>query len=392
MENQETKAADKDIQVKKKSIAGKLVKPLIVIAVLFVGLEIGGRIKVARLVSKDTVMSKETSWGQSLSPTKGNLVIVMDPFAGYIMKPNQKFKNTVINKWGFRTRDFEEEKPAGVYRIIITGGSAAYGSNVFDDKDMFDRLLEAKLNAAGTRKFEVINTGTIAYISSQELGLFIHYLMRFKPDMVINFTGWNDFNNPQQAPENNRDAIGPFMELEMLAAQGPVSKLAGKSMAITIIERETNRILRRHGLLGRPQEGDWKKLDTSVARFDGNMTAFAALSHGLGIAHIIALQPEESHRKNPCDAEAADLKNRGDKYIDAVRWTYDAFGNAAKNIDARFPNTKFVDLRNVFDSSNDCVWTDWVHFNEKGHQIVADRLFNEISAVVSPRQAASAGQ
>jgi len=360
-----------------------LLNTAVVILCLLVLLEVGGRIRQKKFIKDNLAVAVETSTGKKLSPRPGNLYVVTDPFCIYRMKPNQKFKKCRINKWGFRSRDFELKKPAGTYRIIITGGSAAFGDEMFDDAKIFDKLLEDKLNSKGDIKVQIINTGDIGFNSAMELALFVHYLVPLKPDMIINFTGWNDFHIPNVTPGNRPDTSPFYVMLEGHLATGPFQSFCNRSMACYLIQREGGRIIRQMGVTKAGKEGVWKYHQTSVDYFKQNMTTFAAIAEGTGAKHVIALQPEENSRANPCEAEKNDLKlKRGPLYIKAVSETYAGFKKAASQIAERYPGTEFIDTTAAFDDTKDCVFIDWVHFNETGHTAVADFLAPRIDKII----------
>ncbi len=364
-----------------------LLKTLSVILCLLVLLEIGGRIRQKRFVKNNLAVAVETSMGKKLSPRPGNLYVVTDPFCIYRMKPNQKFKNCRINKWGFRGRDFELNKSVNTYRIIITGGSAAFGDEMYEDSKMFDKLMEDKINAKGDIRVEIINTGDIGFNSAMELALFTHYLIPFKPDMIINFTGWNDFHIPNVTPGNRPDTSPFYVMLEGHLTNGPFQSFCTRSMACYLIQREGGRIIRQMGVTKAGKEGVWKYHQKSVDYFRQNMGAFAALAEGMGIKHVIALQPEENSRSNPCEAEKNDLNlKRGPKYIKAVSETYAAFKKAAADIADKYPDTEFIDTTGSFDKSKECIFIDWVHFNETGHAALADFLAPRLDTIIRGKQ------
>ena len=61
-----------------------------------------------------------------------------------------------LNELGYREREFELEKPPGVYRIAVVGDSFAYGQGL-PVEERFSNLLEAKLNSRGEQSYEVLN-------------------------------------------------------------------------------------------------------------------------------------------------------------------------------------------------------------------------------------------
>jgi len=351
-----------------------------IIAVLLIGLEIGGRARMRRQAGEVFAIVPETSTGKRLSPRPGNIRVYADPYVVYRIRPNQQFKDCHINNHGFRGPDFETEKEDGVIRIVVTGGSAAFGSDVFDDDNIFTVIMNKRLDREGGTRFEVINGSAIAYNSANEFALFVHDLMRYEPDLVVNFSGWNDYYIPQVSPGNRPDSSEFFMGIEGLLTRGTIRALLSRSTAYYLIMRETRRVINQvTGGQGVGFEPDWKYHAASVDYWADNMRNFAAFCDGLGIGHIIALQPEESSRSKNCDSEKADLENRGENYVEAVRKTYREFKVRAKGLSERFPNTEFVDLTPAFDGTDECIFFDWVHFNGKGHEIIARELTREVN-------------
>jgi len=361
----------------------RLLKIFIIIICLLVALEIGLRVKFSHRADDEFCFVTQTSSGKSLSVSPGNLVITPDPFTTFRFKPDQQFRNCRINRWGLRARDFEKEKPEGVYRIIVTGGSAAFGLNIYDDEKMFDRLLEEKLNSGSDRVYEVINAGAVTYTSAMELSLYIHRLAEFEPDMIISLTGWNDFYMPHIFPHNDPYNTQFHMRVEQMLERNALQVATSRSLALATIRKEFNRILMQFNILkSGGGSAAWKHRQESIDFFERNMRNYAAAARGGGTDMLIALQPEESQRSNPCENETNDLKySRGEKYIQAVNETYDSLREVSAAIAADFDNTYYADLTDVFDDVDGCVWFDWVHFNESGHAAVADRLYEVVSGI-----------
>lgn len=93
------------------------------------------------------------------------------------------------NQHGFKT-NARLEKPEGVYRIILTGGSVARGKA---PNESIAQYLQDTLRARlGTDKIEVINAGVSGYILQQEFILTQLVLRQYNPDMIIGLDGYND--------------------------------------------------------------------------------------------------------------------------------------------------------------------------------------------------------
>jgi hypothetical protein len=88
------------------------------------------------------------------------------------------------NRLGFRGPEIAVPKGPDTFRILVLGDSVAYGTGV-DDGVTFLRRWEAELNAAGGRRFEVVNTGHPMYDSAQELALLRDEGLALRPDLVL---------------------------------------------------------------------------------------------------------------------------------------------------------------------------------------------------------------
>lgn len=89
-----------------------------------------------------------------------------------------------------RTPPFDNEKKAGVKRVVCLGDSATYGFELGFDQT-WPRQLERELYALGITA-EVINAGVSGYTSLQGLRYYRRELARLKPDLLITQFGRND--------------------------------------------------------------------------------------------------------------------------------------------------------------------------------------------------------
>jgi hypothetical protein len=94
---------------------------------------------------------------------------------------------TTISAQGWRSPEFVVPKPAGVFRVLLLGGSVPFGWGV-GDGDEYPRVLETLLNAAklaGNRRIEVINTGVPGW-RIEHAGEFLRAEgVTYQPDIVL---------------------------------------------------------------------------------------------------------------------------------------------------------------------------------------------------------------
>ena len=93
---------------------------------------------------------------------------------------------------GPEPRPFLLPKPAGVYRIVVVGGSSVAGFP-YPFELSFPRHLEIVLEAQNPgRQFEVLNAGIVAITSFSEVDL-VRQVVDCQPDLVIVHSGHNEF-------------------------------------------------------------------------------------------------------------------------------------------------------------------------------------------------------
>jgi len=106
----------------------------------------------------------------------------------------------MTDEYGFPTvarlgQHYSLRKPANVFRVIMLGGSTVEGVGVKSPLESLPSklqlLLEQELSQT-SKQVEVINGGISHFASDQEYLLLIADLLRFEPDLVIAYDGWND--------------------------------------------------------------------------------------------------------------------------------------------------------------------------------------------------------
>ena len=122
-----------------------------------------------------------------------------DPYLLYRVKPGEERAHYRSNSLGLRGRETPVEAPPGSFRVLLLGGSVAWGYNALDDEVTLAMRLERQLNqsanahpALAGRKVEVLNGGVPSYVAWQEA---LAYSLRWRwlrPDAVVLVDGVND--------------------------------------------------------------------------------------------------------------------------------------------------------------------------------------------------------
>lgn len=97
-----------------------------------------------------------------------------------------------IGSLGFRDREYNITKPAGVFRILMLGDSYTEGYGV-ELNQSFSKVLEGMLNNNSLgAKYEVIDTGVGSYSPILEYVVLKYKGLALQPDMVILNYDWSD--------------------------------------------------------------------------------------------------------------------------------------------------------------------------------------------------------
>ena len=96
-----------------------------------------------------------------------------------------------INRYGYRGPDFTPDKPQGVFRIVVIGGSAAFDPGATEGND-WPHQIQGLLRARGYSNVEVINAGIPGHAAPDSLGRMNAEIHELAPDVVLFYHAWND--------------------------------------------------------------------------------------------------------------------------------------------------------------------------------------------------------
>jgi len=157
-------------------------RALVIVAALIVAL-VAGEI-VVRVTNVDWRYTKASLY------YNGADVPAHEPFDDPLMLFRQRpgdyniFEHQVhVNDLHHRGPDRSARKPAGVYRIIVLGGSNVYGEWL-DDNQTWPARLEQQLAATHKAPIEVWNLGTPSYVGTQ-MARRAERAMAYEPDLIL---------------------------------------------------------------------------------------------------------------------------------------------------------------------------------------------------------------
>lgn len=313
-----------------------------------------------------------TREGTRISSEGGTVRLVLDPALLFRLAPGIEAPGITTNALGLRGPPVERAEAPGTFRLVLTGGSAAFGWGASDDAACVAPLLEERLRAGG-REVEVLNAGCPAYTLTQEVLYTTVYLLDLEPDLVVSLTGYNDlFDAYTRGDLVTNDLFAQVEErLESAYDLGPALARA------TALGRRVVRNLEG----GPPGAGDGPAPeafpDPAARRFAAMLERFTAVTEG---RLLVALQPQ---------LFAHDVAARPDAEREAVEaavgplealapfaaFSADALAaqRAALEVVAA-GGGRAVDLSRAFAGRDAPYFTDMVHVSDAGNAVVAELL------------------
>ena len=319
------------------------------------------------------------------------------PFLGWIGKPNIDLPTISTNALGFRDAPLQP-RTEGVYRILLLGGSTAWGLGASANAATVSGALESILNESNAgRHVRVMNGAYPGWQSRHELVALMEYFSQFDPDLVIALTGYNDLHvmalggNPdlQMRAESQMLADAVDASLKPMGTLQAVRKVVGSlgiwRIVVYFREMMQNNATGVSKVLAY-DKGDSDRILPGVADRYVTMSNYAA-RHG---AHLlIAVQPDIYTTGKSFPPEEQQVRERfTEKYAHIAdvysQYRRDAIGYFSA-ITAADDNASVMDLAAVFDNSEEPVFLDECHLNDKGHRMVAESLARTINELYPGR-------
>ena len=112
-------------------------------------------------------------------------------------------KPGVINQMGFHNKEISPIKPKGVFRILVLGSSAVYGTEELDSSWTYSLEKTLNQNAKGIQ-YQVLNGGIPGGSSNEDVKQ-LRAALELDPDLVLVYNGFNDSYAMHYSPEGYRN-------------------------------------------------------------------------------------------------------------------------------------------------------------------------------------------
>jgi lysophospholipase L1-like esterase len=261
-----------------------------------------------------------------------------------------------INEFGLRGPAPTPKQP-GEWRIAVTGGSTTYGWRVFD-ADTIPAKLQDAIRLPG-KKVTVYNFGIEGASLEREIALVQRLRDAYALDQVLFYTGANDVILRYMNRSDSTEGLG------VLTAQTTGFELI----------KAARRLLALSFDLPAPVDQDDA---ASVARTNSlreRIAAARSYCDGTGLRCHFFLTPliftckSTFCRQSPMAGAVARVYPRMDRLMG---WMY---ADALSHV----PSEQIGDLRDAFDQANQPIYTDFVHVNEEGNRLIAERIANVVN-------------
>jgi lysophospholipase L1-like esterase len=326
----------------------------------------------------------ESAAGEALDAKRHGIVMRHDPYLVLFPRPSQALPGVTINAQGFRGRDWELAKPPGAVRVLLVGGSTAFGQGATDDEASLGAALEREL-AGRIEGAEVLNGGVIGYESTQELVLLATRLLAYGPDVVVVLDGWNDFHHAGRLPTDRTVVANTwFFELDARLARGakPWAGLWRSSALLAWVETKLS--ARRPA----PEEREFghyaDELAAALPIYRWNLACMTRLARAHGARVLLAAQPELYMRAGTIPEREQRIRERRARsgYADYSRAQYPAYVETAREV-AAGEGAAFLDATKVFDGSAEAVFIDEVHLDDGGQARLAAALAEAVQGALA---------
>jgi len=270
-----------------------------------------------------------------------------------------------INSKGFVGVEFADVKPAGTYRVFAVGDSCTFAG----DWDVSYSAFLGKMLNADRQRYEVINAGIEGYNSEFALGRIRDDILKYHPDLVTIYIGWNDL---MKMRPGNMSSSGRVTWLGTALNHSYLYKGLSKVMFFYI-----RPLLMQPGLSG--EESEYHVFDQFVpVAYEENVAAMVALLRKRNVRVLLLTRPTVLTR----NMSAEDLKAQHvffpyfpEAYsVPRLRSLHAAYNNSIRRLAARL-QVPIVDLDEVFDRQDKrTLFWDTMHPSKEGHELIAAAL------------------
>jgi len=314
-------------------------------------------------------------------------------FLGYWPAPNTRGNGYDINNAHFRySENLLPSKEPNEIRVFVTGGSAAFGAGA-NQEQLYTNVAETLFkNKYPGKKIRIICAGVGAYTSTQERIFIENHILKYEPDIIVMYSGWNDAYYTGEGKDILED--GDHNKFQRYIYRNS-----------DIVRTERGKILYTQPDFPNFPSYRWKILwaidkviydfreytytrpvpvspNDLMFRIKHNVRLVKALSKEFDFSLIYYLQPNmDATRKPQGPSESTKLPKNDiskinlDKAVDNyLVVTYYMLRDQMPKM-AQQENFRFYDADHAIENEPQSVFIDTVHMGDRGQRLVGHELF-----------------
>lgn len=243
-------------------------------------------------------------------------------------------------------RQYYRSKGKDPRRLLIIGGSVAFGANASSISRTYFNVIGSELEKKGL-PVEITVVAAGAWKSLQEIRALGRNLEELKPDLVIFLNGLNDLTNGS----TSRTLYGQ-----------PTTTHDGSPWTIVYHSHD---------------------YEQRVLDYLANMKVARYMTAERGVRMLVVLQPslnERSHRSRIEDKLLA-MTLEAHTSAGALSGSYSAMAQGLESMNRR-GQLAFFDASTLFDAESETVFTDIWHFTDPGHRMLGKAMADKISGML----------
>lgn len=308
------------------------------------------------------------------------------------------------NSLGFRCAEFTPPDPH-VLRIVLLGGSTAWGSGASSNNATIAKQLEIMVNQnkalLGSRqRAECYNLAQINGYQTQDILTLLFFGAQLQPDIVLSLTGWNELVALETMKRELLKTYGVFYMSEMedwepLNVVGNKTKHLAHALRLWGLERSAfirSIHMRKRRKQSSPHPAITESITLGTTLFLRHLTIINTLARAYGARHLQFLQPY-LYRKNirtPSEKSVLHLYNdlrpiHGGKTTGEYLQQQNIYAPLLRDVQKRPQNFGIVeDLCDLFNDEKETMFYTLVHLTDQGYHVVAQRMYNALIKNFTP--------
>ena len=272
--------------------------------------------------------------------------------------------------------------------IYVFGGSTMWGQGARDDYTI-PSALSKMLAEVFPSRVRVTNFGQLGFVNTQEMISLFRELQRgSRPDIVIFYDGYNDTfaafqNQVARVPQNEGHRIKEFNILNRSRSRDFYWEVLKRSNIYNLMEGAHTKLFGTKPLPALSPEKQSQLVTDVLQNYSMNKTIVELVGEKIGFISCFYWQPTPHTRENRNHFEELWLRDRaqGSFFEDVY---------AAVKRSPLETNVSFHDISDVFRGHEGTLYIDEAHTTERGNEIIARRMFQDVAPLVArqiaPRQ------